>query len=302
MQEAAEAQQAQRDRIGHRKKKPSLIRAAKDGDLSSVQESLSDGADINQRGMWESTPLIYACQYGNSKVALLLIESGADVNLMNEKGCTPLLYAAVEGMSKVTRALLEKGADPNLPAASVYNQVSDTNEPFTPLHVSCANGSHMIVKQLLTNGVDPNRLDETGRSPLVLAIKSANERTAMEVLKYCSVACYGISDPQTNKTPMEYATANGMSKVQIYLTNKVGPRLDATPLTGSDETVDDNTVSETTSQLPEVSTVPSQDSESIANGQVKESSPTVLPSTPVKEKTDEVRAPMTPVDLKITED
>ena len=34
------------------------------------------GADANAKDIWENTPLIYACQYGHSEVADLLIGHG----------------------------------------------------------------------------------------------------------------------------------------------------------------------------------------------------------------------------------
>jgi ankyrin repeat protein len=62
-----------------------------------VEGSAAGGAvDVNTRGMWGNTPLISACQYQHTKVALYLCLHGADVNAANERNNTALLYACLE--------------------------------------------------------------------------------------------------------------------------------------------------------------------------------------------------------------
>ncbi len=50
---------------------PNINRLVKDGDLDKVKEMV-EGEDgmkkIEERGMWENTPLILACQYGYKEV------------------------------------------------------------------------------------------------------------------------------------------------------------------------------------------------------------------------------------------
>ena len=75
------------------KKRPSLIKAAKNGDLSVVNEILLDIStnkansryNIDMLGMWDNTPLICACQYRHETVAIALLKNGANPNAMNEK-------------------------------------------------------------------------------------------------------------------------------------------------------------------------------------------------------------------------
>jgi ankyrin repeat protein len=289
LREAAEAQRTDIQRI-KQKRKRNLIRASKDGDLKLVEEILQDkdgDLDIDKRGMWENTPLICACQYGNEKIALALIDAAANVNAVNEKGCTPLLHAAVEGMVKVTKKLLEKGADPNVAAAAVYNQKTDTHEPFSPLHVAAANGSTRLVKVLLEKNADPNKLDEKSRSPLALACRSGEERAVMEILKYCDASHYHVKDPVSNKTPFELAEEANMEKALDWLNNG-GPPGGIVDIQAKNQ---QEAAEEGSVALP----LPAQ-SAGAASGSNGE-----RVSTPTK-KANEQRGPMTPVSLRIEDE
>ena len=107
--------------------------------MKSLRERLAEeGCDVNKRGMWESTPLIVACQYRHSDVALALCDTpGVDIAAVNEKGATALLYAAMEGLQDVVERLLAMGLDTdtfvaNASPAVVYNSSTDCNLPLTP--------------------------------------------------------------------------------------------------------------------------------------------------------------------------
>ena len=90
------------------KAKPtSLIKAIKVNDVNTVEEMLqSPDCNLELQGMWDNTPLLAACMYGHSEVALKLIQRNANVLARNEHGATALHYSAVEGCLEVTQALL----------------------------------------------------------------------------------------------------------------------------------------------------------------------------------------------------
>ena len=90
------------------KAKPtSLIKAIKVNDVNTVEEMLqSADCNLELQGMWDNTPLLAACMYGHSEVALKLIQRNANVLARNEHGATALHYSAVEGCLEVTQALL----------------------------------------------------------------------------------------------------------------------------------------------------------------------------------------------------
>ena len=144
-QQAALAQQEERARMNtadqERKQRVALFRATKDGDVEQVQQVLAQGANVNVKGMWDNTPLICACQYGYTQVAVALLNApDCDVNAVNEKGCTALHHACIEGLHTLVPLLLEKGARSNVPPAKLYNNSIDKNETLDPLQAATAVG------------------------------------------------------------------------------------------------------------------------------------------------------------------
>ena len=58
----------------------SIHDAAKDGNIEAVKQHLTEGADVNARDDFWSTPLHSAAQNGHKEVVELLIAKGGDVN------------------------------------------------------------------------------------------------------------------------------------------------------------------------------------------------------------------------------
>lgn len=81
-------------------------------DLKKVKALLAGGADVNKINMWGSA-LHAASRYGNLEIVTYLIGHGADVNLKGNFGDTSLMYAASAGKFEIVKLLVEKGADVN---------------------------------------------------------------------------------------------------------------------------------------------------------------------------------------------
>ena len=85
--------------------------AAREGDLEGVKQSLAAGTPVNAREPQSgSTPLNTAALFGQTKVAVLLIEKGADVSIANKDGNTALHLAAFFANLELVELLLDKGA------------------------------------------------------------------------------------------------------------------------------------------------------------------------------------------------
>ena len=90
-----------------------LVRAAKDGQLPTVQRLLGLGVAIDALDAERWTALHRAAYEGHEEVVELLLEKGASVTARTPDGQTPLMMAAYKGSVKSLDALLAKSAAVN---------------------------------------------------------------------------------------------------------------------------------------------------------------------------------------------
>jgi ankyrin repeat protein len=87
-----------------------LRAAAGAGDLEGVRSALAQGADINARGEWGDAALNVAAENGQADVVAFLIGEGANVENLGGADKTPIMNAAFAGHVAVVRQLLAVGA------------------------------------------------------------------------------------------------------------------------------------------------------------------------------------------------
>jgi ankyrin repeat protein len=87
-----------------------LLVATREGQLVRVKELLERGAMVNSRNRIGKTPLLIACEKGNTPIGIALIEAKADVNLASLEQVTPLMAASYSGNAELVRRLLAAGA------------------------------------------------------------------------------------------------------------------------------------------------------------------------------------------------
>lgn len=90
-----------------------LALAAGAGFKAVVQVLLTNRADVNAKGGWDSTPLHGAAGNGHLEITQLLLSHGADVNAKGAQGFTPLHSAAGSGHLETIELLLSNGAEIN---------------------------------------------------------------------------------------------------------------------------------------------------------------------------------------------
>ncbi|MEM2677506.1 MAG: ankyrin repeat domain-containing protein, partial [Thermofilaceae archaeon] len=71
-----------------------LHKAAEEGDLQRVKKLVENGANVNAKDEYGSTPLYLAVLNGHLELARFLVEKGANVNAKDIVGWTPLHIAA----------------------------------------------------------------------------------------------------------------------------------------------------------------------------------------------------------------
>ena len=131
------------------------------GNVDGLNELIAQGADINERGVNNTTPLHEASKYGHLKIVKVLLAAGADVNktiiAYNYHYCnTPLNFASMYDYLEIVKVLLAAGAD--------VDKTNDNGD--TPLHYASKYGHLKIVKVLLAAGADVNKTNDNGDTPL----------------------------------------------------------------------------------------------------------------------------------------
>jgi serine/threonine-protein phosphatase 6 regulatory ankyrin repeat subunit B len=90
-----------------------LLAAAMLGDVAQIKLLLDRGADVNERDVMGTTPVIWAAHNGQTETVKLLLDRGAGIDAADHMGTTALVHASANGHIQTVRMLVERGADPN---------------------------------------------------------------------------------------------------------------------------------------------------------------------------------------------
>ena len=177
-------------------KDENFFNVVKKGDYVKCKEMIQRGhVNLNERGMWGSTPLIVACQYGRSELAKLILDysdndsknkdNKVDIDACNERNQSAILFSAMEGLTEVLEILIDLGSEiiHDTKEVRVYNPVLDRSIYLNPLGAAILNGHAGCVDRLLRAGNDINVTFkgtgvELGETPIMLAVKSAQSGAA----------------------------------------------------------------------------------------------------------------------------
>ncbi|NNF36652.1 MAG: acyltransferase family protein [Saprospiraceae bacterium] len=112
--------------------------AAATGNLDAIKQHINLGSDLNLREpSGGSSPLITASLFGQTEVALLLIESDINLDFQNNDGSTALHTAAFFGRVEIVKALMEAGIDAeirNKDGSTALDAVSGPYESLKPVY------------------------------------------------------------------------------------------------------------------------------------------------------------------------
>ncbi|XP_038613947.1 2-5A-dependent ribonuclease [Tachyglossus aculeatus] len=166
---------------------PFIVAAIK-GNVSLLKYFLSKGSDINEQDNNGFTALMEAASYGRKEALEFLYRQGADVNLRRETseektklgqgGATALMDAAERGHLHIVKILLDQmGADVNVRDNMHRNALIRTFRKPT------VENAESIAGFLLDHHIDVNVRDESGKTPLILAVEQKQLSLVQKLLE-----------------------------------------------------------------------------------------------------------------------
>ena len=137
------------------------------GNIDRVRE-LAD--QVNSTSPDGFHPLGLACFFGQTEVALFLLEAGANVHTAssNKMRVQPIHAAAARRAAGLIQALIDKGADPN----------AKQHLGYTPLHSAAQNGDSASIDVLLSAGADRSLRSDEGKTAADYARQAGHEDIA----------------------------------------------------------------------------------------------------------------------------
>jgi ankyrin repeat protein len=182
-----------------------------DGDgieTEEVDTEKAKGILPNIRDKEGNTLLHHAVKYGCSRGMLnFLVENGVDINAKNKNGVAPIHIAAKYGHAHLIDFFIDNKADFNVQcgifteseiniteknfinvkdesgdASSVIDVKNDTNyKNATPISIASSNNHGNATGKLLSQGAKPNIKNNSGWTPIQIAIRTAcDEKSAEE--------------------------------------------------------------------------------------------------------------------------
>jgi ankyrin repeat protein len=186
--------------------------AAQTGNLRMATTLLSGGADIEAKGTARRTALHFAVAESRLDMIRFLIQKGSDVNSRDGDGASPLDHAVGRGSLDAVALLLAHGARLN---------ETDARMGATPVNQAAASGDTRLIQYLLQFHPDLRIPDKRDNSPLDNAIRSGNEDSALSVLD-------AAPSPDLGKA-MEAATRKDEARVVEALLRHGAPVNDTLP-------------------------------------------------------------------------
>ena len=178
--------------------------AAIKGNFEVTKLLLNDGANIEMKDdKRKSTPFLYACQNGRTKIAKLLIEKGANTKAESSLGIGAMHFAAQSGNFDVVKILQDKGFDINC----------TTKSQETPLHYVLDHHRHPfgkvtstydIVKALIQSGANVEQTGSYYDTPLKHAVMRHDKQIIKLLISHGANLNHGF---HFNSTPIHFAAS-----------------------------------------------------------------------------------------------
>ena len=183
-----------------------IMTAVQKNDLSSVENALKNGADVNTTDSQKRSLLLLATTKKYTDMVILLVKFGADINQQAENLDSPFLYAGATGQTELLNLFLNNGA-----RFDVFNRYNGS-----ALIPACERG-HVETVQLLANTKNypidhVNRLGWTAlMEAVILGDGSKKYQQIVKILKEAG-AKMDIPD-KDGITPLQHAKSRGFQEI-----------------------------------------------------------------------------------------
>lgn len=153
---------------------PPLYEAILAGDVVEVKHLIEQGQDVRQSVRGGSL-LTHAMLHEQFEIADELVRHGADINEVGEAESTPLTTAIHNQVEPAVQYALEHGADANkLISVPAQGDDGPISVSISPLGLAAQRQSARVVQLLIAHGADVNHFDGFGFTPLMWAIREHN--------------------------------------------------------------------------------------------------------------------------------
>ena len=152
-----------------------FVKMCSEGDLEGVKAALQSGVDVNSKGRFGYTGLMWALLNNHTAVASFLLEQeGLDIDIVSDcHDMTALWLAAVNDQNSECLALI-------LAKSTSVNQVGAMGRTALWEAVNY-NAVRCVLLLLSDERTDPNIKDDAGDTPLMIAVKW-NDVACVELL------------------------------------------------------------------------------------------------------------------------
>ena len=226
------------------KTQQALWEGVRNSNMKRVKWALNKGAKINQQDGAGDTPLHIAARNGKLHIVKLLESKGADLNMKNKNQCLAAHLASENYHYDVVEYLILKGTNANalcskqtlfvwLASMNRHKIVSklvlkgvDINFPDesgkTPLFVAIEKGHRKMIALFLKTGANPNVVNKLGETLLHVAVKNGHKDIVTQILTNKRTELN--SQNKNGETPLHYAASKGLkSIVKLLLDNGATP-------------------------------------------------------------------------------
>lgn len=150
-----------------------LMIACQYGNARKIVELLQKGANVNCQDFFSRTPLVFAVRNGHCNIIDLLVEHGADPLSLSYKRWTMLHHACECRQYEAARHLLERyKINPNA-CDSLHR---------TALNIAVLLGDRKMIDLLVDHGADPHHIDYWGENIVFHAVANDDYDTLLHIL------------------------------------------------------------------------------------------------------------------------